>query len=293
VTAQGVSPPLGVQYHLNCNACWPARNSRAPQKEAPAATLESTASAVRALDSRIAAGTQANRRKLLIHKRKQRVTEAGKRAGRAGRFALLQIPAFGVTRPRTAAENAFRFSARPGYAQEMKLSLVAAILAGTTVWAADPVPMDVKTGQWETTINSQTNGLPQLSTANIPPEQLAKMPPEMRAKIEAALKKAGEPKTTVNKGCITKAQLTTLNLDNDKNPSCKRTLVSSSRTRQEIHLDCELGGAKQTGTVVVEAVNPESMKFSVQVNSAGNGPQFNLNTNGTSKWLGPVCTETK
>jgi hypothetical protein len=177
----------------------------------------------------------------------------------------------------------------------MKLSLALALWAGTAAWAADPVPMDVKTGQWETTVTSQMSGLPQAAQKMpaIPPEQLAQLPPEQRARIEAALKQAGAPRTTTSKTCVKKTDLAKLNVNNDQNKNCKTTLVNSSRTRQELHMDCDINGAKQTGAIVIEALNSESIKFNVQVAAGNSGPPMNVTINGTSKWLGATCTDAK
>jgi hypothetical protein len=186
-----------------------------------------------------------------------------------------------------------------GYAQGMKLFLAIAFSAGTLAWAADPVPLNVKTGQWETTVTTQMTGMPQSAQMpTIPPEQLAQMPPEQRAKIEAALKRAGamasgKPTSITSKNCIKKEDLAKFNPNANKDLSCKTTVVSSSLTRQELKMDCESHGSKQTGTVVVEALSSESTKFSVQAAANQDGHAMNMTINGTSKWLGETCSDAK
>ena len=95
----------------------------------------------------------------------------------------------------------------------MKTFLAIALLAGTAAWAADPVPLDMKTGEWEYTVTTQMGGMTPAGAPKqmpqIPPEQLAKMPPDVRAKVEAQLKQAqavmnGQPTTTTNKNCVKK-----------------------------------------------------------------------------------------
>src|SRR5215831_17213660 len=89
------------------------------------------------------------------------------------------------------------------YARYMKyLFTLTLVLSGMT-WAADPVPMDVKTGEWETTVTMQMGGLQAAGKMPaIPPEQLSKMPPEQRARIESAMKAlGGAPTTTTSKNC--------------------------------------------------------------------------------------------
>ena len=39
------------------------------------------------------------------------------------------------------------------------------------------------------------------------------------------------------------------------NKSCKQTIVTSSATQQEIHMECDMGGGKQVGTVKFEAID--------------------------------------
>jgi len=179
----------------------------------------------------------------------------------------------------------------------MKLCFVFAFLACGAAWAADPIPMNVKTGQWEATVTSQISGLQSgRQMPQIPPEQLAKLPPEQRARIEAAMKMAGgAPTTTVSKSCITKEDLLKLNPNNnDRNQNCKTTLVSSSGTKQELTVACESNGGKQNGTITVEALSSDSMKFSVQMTATNNGrPAMNMTINGTSKWLGAACSDAK
>jgi len=160
----------------------------------------------------------------------------------------------------------------------MKLCISIALLAASAVWAADPVPMDVKTGEWETTVVTHMQGAPP-----IPEEQLSRMPPDQRARLEAIMKQAGN-RTTTTKGCLKKEDLTQLKLNDNKN--CKTTLVSSSRSKQVVHMDCDFNGAKQTADMTYEALSTESVKFSLQ--SAG---AATLNLNGTSKWLSATCTE--
>jgi hypothetical protein len=183
----------------------------------------------------------------------------------------------------------------------MKLSLAFALLAGTAVWAADPTPLDLKTGEWEYTVTMQMTGMPQQSAQQmpqIPPEQLAKMPPETRAKVEAAMKQAGnmaagKPTTSTNKNCVKKEDLVKLNPLANADKSCKMTVVNSSRSKLEAKMDCDTPDNKTTSTVTLEALSSESSKFSVVSTGTSNGQPMNMTVNGTGKWLSATCTETK
>jgi Protein of unknown function (DUF3617) len=104
---------------------------------------------------------------------------------------------------------------------------------------------------------------------------------------------SGKPTTTTSKNCIKKEDLAKMIPNGNKDQSCKVTLVNSSRTRQELKMDCDANGSKQNGTVVVEALSSESTKFSLQVASNQDGHAMNMTVNGTAKWLGGTCTDTK
>ena len=58
------------------------------------------------------------------------------------------------------------------------------LFAGSALWATDTItPLDVKLGQWESTLTTESNGLPP-----IPPEVLDRLSPEQRAKMEERMK---------------------------------------------------------------------------------------------------------
>jgi len=168
----------------------------------------------------------------------------------------------------------------------MKKVATVFLIACAAAWAADVVPLAVKTGQWESTSTSETSGTPP-----IPPEVLAQMPPEQRAKMEERMKAMAAPRTTTTKNCVTKEQIDkAFDMGSGPQKSCTRTVVSSSASKQEIRIDCTTEKIKSTGIFRVEAVNSETVKGSMQMtmNNAGGRP-MNVNSTFTSKWLGPTC----
>ncbi len=169
------------------------------------------------------------------------------------------------------------------------LPLVAALFCAAA-GAADMTPMNVKTGQWETTMTSETSGQPP-----IPQEMLDKLTPEQRAKMEAAMKARGGQgvHTSTNKSCIRKEDLQKPFGNDETQRSCKQTLVSSSPTHQEIRMECEMNGGKQTGSFKVDAVDSGNAKGSMQMVLSGGGHSMTVNSTFSAKWLGPVCTESK
>jgi hypothetical protein len=158
----------------------------------------------------------------------------------------------------------------------------------TTLSAADFRPLDVKTGQWQTTMTGQTSG-----TAPIPDELAKRLTPEQLAKVQAAMQ-ARNGKSSVNKTCLTKDQLDKpFNAGDDASKSCTHNLISSSGARQEVHIECNREGIKATGTVKVEAVDSETIKGTITMTASNNDHTMNINNSFTSKWIGPACAEPK
>lgn len=161
------------------------------------------------------------------------------------------------------------------------------MLACSTLWAADYRPLDVKTGQWETTVNSQMSGMPP-----IPDDVLNRMTPEQRAKIMAAMQARNGSKATVSKSCLTKDQLDKpFDLGDERTRSCTRTMITSSGSKQEARIDCTVNGSKTTGTIKVEAVDSGSVRGSMQMAVSSGEHSMNMNMTFASKWIGPVCSE--
>jgi hypothetical protein len=178
----------------------------------------------------------------------------------------------------------------------MKRFFVLALFSSVAAWAADPTPLNLRPGQWEYSVTMQMPGMPQASQIpQIPPEQLAKLPPEQRAKVEAAMKQAANMaggKPIVSKNCVKKEDLANFN-PGAMSKSCKITRTSSTPTRFEAKVDCDDPNMKSSGTVVVEALSPESMKFSLVSKGTSNGQPANMSVNGTGKWLADACTDSK
>ena len=172
--------------------------------------------------------------------------------------------------------------------------LVALLFLGCSwLWAADGFkPLDVKLALWETTNTFQTSGMPPVS---IPPDALAKMTPEQRAKVEEMMKGmgSGSPRTTTTKSCMTREKMNKQQMFGDDKKDCTRTVVNSSGSKIEVRLQCNTDGAKTNGTIRVEAMNSESVKGSMQMQTTSGDHTMNMNSTFTSKWLGPDCGDVK
>jgi Protein of unknown function (DUF3617) len=169
----------------------------------------------------------------------------------------------------------------------ISLSLASALLCAV-VCAAQTTPLNVKPGEWESTMTNETSGqLP------VPQEMIDKLTPEQRAKMEAMMKARGMqgPRTTVTKHCVKKEDLDKPFAKNDEKKACKQTILTSSSTKQEVHMDCEMGGGKQTGTLKLEALDSSTVKGSMQMVASNGARTMNVNSTFSAKWLGPACTE--
>ena len=149
-------------------------------------------------------------------------------------------------------------------------------------------PLDVKTGLWETTLNTERTGaLP------IPPEVLARLTPEQRAKLEERMKASQAPKATARKHCLTKDELNKPLSFGADDKECHRTIVTSSSSKQEFQVECTKGGMKQHGTFRVEALSDESVKGAVQMTVTNGDKTMNMHSEFTARWIGPVCVDEK
>ena len=162
------------------------------------------------------------------------------------------------------------------------LALTAATLALS--WAADFHPLDVKPGQWESTVTVETNGMPP-----IPPEALARMTPEQRAKLEERTKSLSN-RTIIRKSCIKKEKLDKPITWGNADKACTYTLVTSTSTAQEVHVECSKENRKSSGTIRVEALSPESVKGTVQMTMTMGDRTMDINSSFTTKYIGAACT---
>jgi hypothetical protein len=170
-----------------------------------------------------------------------------------------------------------------------------AMICGAAVWAAESyTPLDVKTGQWETTMTVQNSGMPP-----VPQEVLDRLTPEQRAKMEEMMKARASqgPRTNTSKSCLRKEDLEKPLLFGKDQSACKPTIVNSSRSKEEVKIDCNQASGsssiKGMGTFNIEAVNSETVKINSQMTTGDGTHTMVIKMSGTSKWVGPVCTESK
>jgi hypothetical protein len=177
-----------------------------------------------------------------------------------------------------------------------------AILLGVTLlwplasWAADAYkPLDVKLGLWEGSSTTQTSGTPP-----IPEELVSRLTPDQRAQVEAAMAHAAKGvQSKVDKFCLTKDQLNEgLTWGSEGNvpaAACKRTVITSTSTKQDLRVECngEKNTLKGTGTVHVEALNSENAKGTVQMSTTVGGNNMNTQMSFSAKWVSADCGDLK
>jgi Protein of unknown function (DUF3617) len=167
-----------------------------------------------------------------------------------------------------------------------KFLLGTALAAFTLCLAVDIVPLDVKPGQWETTVTVSTNGPPP-----IPPEALMRMTPEQRARLEERTKSLSG-RTIVHKSCVKKEKLDKPLTWGTEDRACAYTLVTSTPSMQEVHVECTKENRKSTGTIRVQALDQENIKGSVQMTLTMGDKTTDISSSFTTKYSGP-CVDAK
>jgi len=174
---------------------------------------------------------------------------------------------------------------------QAKFFIALIVASASTLWAADQYqPLDVKTGLWEvTTVTNLSGQMP------IPPDVLEKLTPEQRARFQERMNaKSMQPsKPIVSRNCLTKEQLDKGYSFTENRKSCTPTVVSSTKSKVEVRLECVENDVKIDAKVQFEAIDSENVKGQTQSAATGGDHTMNANSTFTAKWLGPSCGTTK
>lgn len=176
----------------------------------------------------------------------------------------------------------------------LKFSVLASALPlacalGLTQSASAPViPMNVKTGLWENHSTLTVSG-----GLGLPPEAVAKMTPEQRARYTAALGAGERTSDHVNKGCLTKEDLTQdpakmLNPGRDEGESCHGDVINSTTTDLEVHSICT-GTAQSDMRIKLHAVDQEHVTGEGAGTATMGGHTMKTSYKFDSHWLGATC----
>lgn len=163
--------------------------------------------------------------------------------------------------------------------------LSACALAGLAIAASAEDKIDLRTGSWEVTATTQMSGIP------LSRDELTKMTPQQRAQIEAAMREeaAKGPQTEVTRECITAEELARPFGSADAK-QCTSTLVRTTRTTYEAHLECT-GERAGKGMLKVNAPTPEAMTATFELRSGEGRDAFTLRSQMKGRWLSPQCDD--
>lgn len=168
----------------------------------------------------------------------------------------------------------------------------AAILCPLALCAADDIkPFDAKLGLWESTSTTDLGGASPMS--QIPPDRLAAMTPQQRAQLEAVMKARGGLRTNTVKFCVTPETLSRGLSMSQRENACTRKVVSSSASKQEIHLDCSQASVPMTGDVTIERLDAEHVKGAVAMKSASADRPMQMKSSFNAKWIAADCGDVK
>ena len=120
----------------------------------------------------------------------------------------------------------------------------------------------------------------------IPPDKLAAMPPDVQARMKAM----SAPTTSTRQSCRTDRDLRPFT--DDRNKSCKQTVVTSTSTKQEMKMECDMPN-KGSGTVTVAAKDPEHVNGLVVMHVGNNGHNMDMKITITAKWISSSCGDVK
>lgn len=160
-----------------------------------------------------------------------------------------------------------------------------ACAAAATASAANLVPLSVRPGLWQMTV--QTSGLP-----GIPPEALARMTPQQKARIQAQMAAANGPRTF--RQCVTAEELRKgWDWNRSSGDRCTRTVVSSTPAAMAMRIQCTGRNATTTGSIQFAAAGPAAVRGKVEFQVTTSGRTTTMKSTMNGQWLGADCAGIK
>jgi hypothetical protein len=157
---------------------------------------------------------------------------------------------------------------------------LAAALAAAGALAGPPLA--VKTGAWEVTVTTATEGL------LIAQSVLDKLPPENRARmLAAARQRAGKTTTHVAKSCLTPEDLNSeqgWGMGKDDNGECTTTALATTPTLRRFEMVCGGDNARR-GQGAFTVKSPTQMSGVMDL--AGETGKLHMEM--SARWLGSSC----
>jgi hypothetical protein len=166
----------------------------------------------------------------------------------------------------------------------MNVSVLAAACALLPVASHAAEALNVKLGLWEVTALTETRGMPPL-----PKELLNKLTPEQRRKMEADIKaeQAKGPDKDTSRECITQKDLEQP-FESANTKECKQTIVTTTRTSQEVRIACT-GGMPGSGVFKVSAPSPERMNGTLDLTLGQGAESMTIKAQMQGRWLAADC----
>jgi hypothetical protein len=168
----------------------------------------------------------------------------------------------------------------------MKLitTLLLAALTLTMPLAPAADTLNVKLGLWEITSVTETRGMPPL-----PKELLDKLTPDQRRKMEAEItaEQAKGPDRDTDRECISQKDIEHP-FESSNTKECKQTIVTTTRTSQEIRIVCT-GGMPGSGLLKISTPNPEKMNGSLDLKLGEGTESMTIKAQLQGRWLSSDC----
>lgn len=146
--------------------------------------------------------------------------------------------------------------------------------------------LNVKPGLWEIDSVHQMSGVLPVSSdmrAMLTPAQIAKMQADMKAEM------AKGPTRERTSECLTEKDLENP-FGSDTTKECRQTIVTTSRTSQEVRFECD-GERKGSGSLKVRTTTPESMTADVEVRFGDGAEVLTIKDTMKGRWLSADCGE--
>ncbi len=176
----------------------------------------------------------------------------------------------------------------------MKTNIVVAItfaIAVPGLLAQQKVtPLNVKTGQWQSTTTIAVTG-----SMGIPPEMEAKLTPEQRTRMQAAMDSSGsgQTHTTNDKSCLKQEDLTRDPFNagkNDEGMKCRENLVRSTSSDADVELTCtDPRGNTSEFRITFHAIDQEHVTGTGHGNVNMYGHTMKSDWKMQSQWLQASC----
>jgi len=154
--------------------------------------------------------------------------------------------------------------------------------------SADLVPPKIKLGLWEVSTNPKMGG-----QMPIPDDVLARMPPDRRAQLEASMQNLGN-KPRVIKQCMTAEKVARgFSTGRDDNPSCRKTVVSSTSSEMDMRLECEDAHSKTVMKIHFQLQGSDQMTGTYNMVRTAGDKTMTMDNTIQGRWIASSCGSVK